>query len=321
MNSFKINFNKDILNLKWHENTYPELNSVVICHINKIDKYGINVDILDYGIEGYLTTKELSRRKIRSIGSIMNVGDIRPLIVIKVDITGDRVIIDLSNKQLDDPNYDIDILEKYYRLITMIHTWLKNIYNESEIKSKQFAPYDANDWIKIMKLTLWTESIDDIYLKFMNIKLKISNINETFELLSNQINTSSLDTILDIKPKHLDQLSDLIDNYINYEIIIKINLRLNCWSLNAIGTLKEILNNLSLIPKDVFQSQFIFDQIIINSPNYEFTIKSSNKLLMDQIFDLSIVMNESKLYKTFDQILKIISDIEYHIDILRNDIY
>jgi len=334
--------------MPWHKELYPETDTVVICRVTQIDEYGVRVSILNYGgIEGFLTTNELSRKKIKSIRSVMKVGDIKPLLVIKTEKKRDKIFIDLSNKEISNIEYEVERLEKYFKLTTIIHTWLKYIYNsryflegkyigdldesletvanfedtslkttndstnsfpidedeyedETDTSSgsgKKVFPYGSKIWSKVMDLTLWKYPVGDIYDIFMDIKMKKKTVAEAFPELISEIQRDKLDTEIDedqrieidIKDIGLNDdlnlpdtishnsLIGLIDRYINYDISVKINLKMTCWSIGSLDTIKEIIDNISMIPDRSYDSQFRFTSILINSPLYEFVIKSTNK--------------------------------------------
>ena len=149
-NKFTIKFNEKSFAMPWHANKYPDKNTVVICRIERLAEYGFTVSILNYGgISGFLAFNELSRKKIKCIRSVMKVGDIKPLVVIKKSHTRNQVHIDLSNKQLSDAEEEVDKLEKYYRLVNIFHTWLKNIYNAKHFIDGKYV-CDLTDSIQIL---------------------------------------------------------------------------------------------------------------------------------------------------------------------------
>jgi len=536
-NKFTIKFNEKLFAMPWHANDYPDKETVVICRIERLEVYGFKVSILNYGgIGAFLALNELSRKKIRSIRSIVKVGDIKPLLVIKKDYKHDQVYIDLSNKQLTNAEEEVDKLEKYYRLINIFHIWLKKIYNakhfingtyvsdlnesiqcliknddEQMLRSKNTIhnaissdsisttfenqynkdkdknnkdkdtfdadadadasadtdsdtdtendkdyndiddinnitnnkpsddmyhadfdnanykttveksfPYDTKVWQKIMACTLWKYPISDIYDKVLKIKMGSLSLGNVFpdliELLkdksfsndsvpvpiqvpvinpvinpvtnpdldpdsvsdpdsdsvsdpdSDSVSDSVSDQItnpdpdpypvtnqvtypdsdsdsdanldskndicqyieseeegevepyIDITSKDLDILLGLIDNYINYDIIIKLNLKLTSWGYKSLQTIKDILSKIKSIPDD-YQSKFSYNSIILNSPSYEFIIKSTNKALMDEIYPEGCSLEDSELGQKIINILKDYDhDIDYGIEIERNDI-
>jgi translation initiation factor 2 alpha subunit (eIF-2alpha) len=316
--SFNIPFTKNNFDLPWHQDKYPKIDTVIIGHIIDIEGYIIKVSMLNYGgIIGYMSTSELSRKKIKSIRSIIKVGDIRPLLVIKVETKHDQIYIDLSNKQLLNFDIEIDRLEKYYKLIKIIQIWIKNInnieYNQLEINNE----YNLALWLKIMNLTIWQYPFTDIYDIFMDIKIKKKTFDESFPTFIATIkNTNS-----DLKYEDIDKLLLIIDKNINYDISIKISLKLTCWSLYSLNVIKTILNDIKIIPDTFYNSDLLYSSIISNSPNYDFIIKSTNKSLIDLIYQNDCSVCDTEIGKHIIQILDNYDDIDYDIEIERKDLY
>jgi hypothetical protein len=191
-----------------------------------------------------------------------------------------------------------------------------------------------------MNLSLWTYPVGDIYDIFMDIKMKNKTICEAFPELISEIQkdnlTSEIDdeecleiTLKDIGLNNdlsvMDVISStsligLIDKYINYDINIKINLKLTCWSIGSLDTIKNIISDIASIPKNYYDSQFSFASTIINSPSYEFVIKSTNKAIMDKIYPEGASAIDSELGEHLKTILEKYSDIDYDIELERKDI-
>jgi translation initiation factor 2 alpha subunit (eIF-2alpha) len=362
MSSFKIRFNDKLFNLPWYQNTIPTKDTIIIGKVDKIDDYGVTIKILNYNkIEGYIAVNELSRKRLRTIRSIMKIGDIKPLLVINTNIKNNNLFVDLSNKQIVNTDDEIDKLEKYYRLINILHSWMKYIYKSHYFKGNYISdfnesinimiekeinkipklkscdtlyeedidednekitiiPYDIEDWKKICNLILWKESTNDIYEDFMNIKMKNKNFDDVFPELIEAIKENKLDTNMLINIEDIDRLKILIDKFINYDINIKIQIKLTCWSLNSLDTIKNIINKLNKLPDEKYDGLFNFYSVILNSPTYEFYIKSTNKYLIDKIFPEGISVGDSELGEYISNILNEFDDIEYEIEIERKDI-
>ena len=380
MNSFKIKFNDKLFNLPWYKEIIPKNDTIIIGRVFKIDDYGVSIKILNYNkIEGYIAVNELSRKKIKTIRSIMKIGDIKPLLVINSDIKNDNIYIDLSNKQMINMEDEIDKLEKYYRLINIIHTWMKYIYKSHYFKGKYISdfnesinmmiekeevihiskinssdtlndndnddneyddndnnddnenidikedridsiPYNIDDWKNICNLTLWKFSMSDIYDEFLNIKMKKKDFNDVFPELIELIKENKLETKMLINTEDIDKLIYLIDKFINYDIIIKIQIKLTCWKKNSLETIRSIIKKINKLPEEYYDGLFNFYSIILNSPMYEFNIKSTNKYLMDKMFPEGISIEDSELGEKLGIILNEFDDIEYEVEIERKDI-
>ena len=416
MIKFNTRFNEKTFNLKWYKNDIPTQGDIVICRVMKIDDC-VKVSILDYGgIEGTIHSHEISRKKIKSIRSIMKVGEIKPFRVHNIykrqDVSS-TIDIDLSNKNVGDAD-DIDTIEKYYRLISIMHIWLKNIANstnqlygkivdltesvelianinknpsinhistihnsvsvsilayddtvadagagalvptttksdtDSETESDDVAisntteldlsgatenksiPYSQDIWNKVMSLTLWKDLDDvdyDIYDLFMNIKTKKSTsgktpISESFPELIEAVSKSEIvvnHSVVD--DSDIENLVILIDRFINYNICLKVQLKLTSWSLNSLDQIKEIIANILNIPSKSYpDANLSFKSVVLNSPNYDFVIKSPNKFVMDELYSIGSTVDESKLGNLLHTVLKSYADIHYEINIEREDL-
>ena len=116
----KYSINNNIFNVPWHKNEYPEPDDIVIGYINKIEDTGLSVFILDYQKkEALMPLQELSRKKISSIRTLFKEGDIKPLLVLRVD--NKKGFIDLSNKYINMARDEIDRLEKYTVVIRIFY--------------------------------------------------------------------------------------------------------------------------------------------------------------------------------------------------------
>lgn len=126
---------------------YPEPGEVVMVQVDKEDGNGYYVSLLEYNNkQGMIFLTELSRKKIKSKKSIISIGMVMPLIVLKVD--KDKGYIDLSKKRLSED--DIEESEekfKYASYFARIGDRLTSVYNE---KYKQHITYKD-----MMNNTVW----------------------------------------------------------------------------------------------------------------------------------------------------------------------
>jgi translation initiation factor 2 subunit 1 len=78
-----------------YEPQFPEVDAPVMIQVKHIADMGAYVSLLEYNnIEGMILFSELSRRRIRSISSLIKVGRQEPSMVLRVD--RDKGYIDLS---------------------------------------------------------------------------------------------------------------------------------------------------------------------------------------------------------------------------------
>lgn len=107
-----------------YEAKYPEADDVVMVQVKSIAEMGAYVSLLEYnGIEGMILLSELSRRRIRSIGSLIKVGRQEPVMVIRVD--KEKGYIDLSKRRVSEE--DIQACEERYNKSKMVHSIMRHV--------------------------------------------------------------------------------------------------------------------------------------------------------------------------------------------------
>ncbi|KAF3544967.1 hypothetical protein DY000_02002241 [Brassica cretica] len=86
------------LECRMYESKYPEVDMAVMIQVKNIADMGAYVSLLEYNnIEGMILFSELSRRRIRSVSSLIKVGRIEPVMVLRVD--KEKGYIDLSKRR------------------------------------------------------------------------------------------------------------------------------------------------------------------------------------------------------------------------------
>ncbi|XP_047967922.1 eukaryotic translation initiation factor 2 subunit alpha homolog [Salvia hispanica] len=89
------------LECRMYEARYPEVDQAVMIQVKSMADSGAYVSLLEYNnIEGMILFSELSRRRIRSISSLIKVGRIEPVMVLRVD--KEKGYIDLSKRRVSE---------------------------------------------------------------------------------------------------------------------------------------------------------------------------------------------------------------------------
>ncbi|KAI5407701.1 hypothetical protein KIW84_053807 [Lathyrus oleraceus] len=89
------------LECRMYEARYPEVDMAVMIQVKNIADMGAYVSLLEYNnIEGMILFSELSRRRIRSVSSLIKVGRIEPVMVLRVD--KEKGYIDLSKRRVSE---------------------------------------------------------------------------------------------------------------------------------------------------------------------------------------------------------------------------
>jgi translation initiation factor 2 alpha subunit (eIF-2alpha) len=283
----KATRNMNIFKYHWYKTKYPKVDQIVICKAVKIEEIGIKFQILDYlGIEAFMPLNELSRKKIKSIRSIFKEGDIKPLLVLRVD--EENGYIDLSNKYVDMAKDDIIRLDKYSSLVNIFHKWCLYLENKGNLKFNQNIP--INLWENVLESTLWTYQTSEIYDNIMKIRTNENTILEIFPNLS------------DYDENDLLKLNKIIIESISFEININIKLKIVCWAINPILYIQNVCSNLS----DKIKSYELDSIIKSSSPIYEFVIKTNKLEIVDEFFE--------KIEDEFNKILREATDLDFTIE-------
>lgn len=216
--------NRQKFKIPWHESPFPKVDSIVIGELIQYDNDGLHFKILDYqNKEAFMPLKEMSRRKCRNVRSIFKIGDVKPLLVTCVDeITG---YIDLSNKYVDMAVDDLDRLEKQIRLINLFYEWILILQNkDSEVFNMEM---DQDRWIQVMKNSLWTAPIRDIYDDLIEIKKKNKSILDVFPRFCNIFTNEDI-----------MKFSELIQKHIQYSVQYSMKLTMESRGIQAVYTIQ-----------------------------------------------------------------------------------
>ncbi|CAA7031975.1 unnamed protein product [Microthlaspi erraticum] len=112
------------LECRMYESKYPEVDMAVMIQVKNIADMGAYVSLLEYNnIEGMILFSELSRRRIRSISSLIKVGRIEPVMVLRVD--KDKGYIDLSKRRVSEE--DIQACEERYNKSKLVHSIMRHV--------------------------------------------------------------------------------------------------------------------------------------------------------------------------------------------------
>ncbi|KAL6977508.1 hypothetical protein U1Q18_026307 [Sarracenia purpurea var. burkii] len=112
------------LECRMYEAKYPEVDMAVMIQVKNIADMGAYVSLLEYNnIEGMILFSELSRRRIRSVSSLIKVGRIEPVMVLRVD--KEKGYIDLSKRRVSEE--DIQVCEERYNKSKLVHSIMRHV--------------------------------------------------------------------------------------------------------------------------------------------------------------------------------------------------
>lgn len=97
--------------------------------MKNIAEMGAYVALLEYNnIEGMILLSELSRRRIRSISSLIKVGRQEPVMVLRVD--KEKGYIDLSKRRVSEE--DVAACEERYNKSKLVHSIMRHVAETME---------------------------------------------------------------------------------------------------------------------------------------------------------------------------------------------
>ncbi|KAL8535352.1 hypothetical protein ACS0TY_011122 [Phlomoides rotata] len=112
------------LECRMYEAKYPEVDMAVMIQVKSMADSGAYVSLLEYNnIEGMILFSELSRRRIRSISSLIKVGRIEPVMVLRVD--KEKGYIDLSKRRVSEE--DIQTCEERFNKSKLVHSIMRHV--------------------------------------------------------------------------------------------------------------------------------------------------------------------------------------------------
>ena len=102
----------------------------VMIQVKNIADMGAYVSLLEYNnIEGMILFSELSRRRIRSVSSLIKVGRTEPVMVLRVD--KEKGYIDLSKRRVSEE--DIQACEERYNKSKLVHSIMRHVAETLDI--------------------------------------------------------------------------------------------------------------------------------------------------------------------------------------------
>lgn len=125
-----MSMNPPNLECRMYESRYPEVDMAVMIQVKTIADMGAYVSLLEYNnIEGMILFSELSRRRIRSVSSLIKVGRQEPVMVLRVD--KEKGYIDLSKRRVSEE--EIQGCEERYNKSKLVHSIMRHVAETMEI--------------------------------------------------------------------------------------------------------------------------------------------------------------------------------------------
>ena len=141
-----------LVNCRFYENSYPNVDDLVMVQVRQIAEMGAYVKLLEYdNIEGMILLSELSRRRIRSINKLIRVGRNEVVVVLRVDPDKgtffmrdfiDLGYIDLSKRRVSPE--DVAKCEERYQKAKAVHSIMRHVAEKAKVPLEEL--YEAIGW-------------------------------------------------------------------------------------------------------------------------------------------------------------------------------
>lgn len=195
----------------FYPSKYPTAGEVVMTKITKITDLGVYVELLEYkNIEGLIVVGELSKKKIKSVASLVKIGRMEAAMVIRVD--NEKGYIDLSRKKVSSEDYKACIQK--YNQNKMAHSVMileckqrgcdiKDLYAEYFEKSQNTSLYHF--FVKVLRNEIEDKIAESVKKKFNLAKYKIR---ADVEVISHNIGVDAVKEAL-MAGKNVDKKVDI----------------------------------------------------------------------------------------------------------------
>jgi translation initiation factor 2 alpha subunit (eIF-2alpha) len=262
----KISKSLDKFQYPWYREEYPEIDSIVIGRVKSITDMGLFFELLDYQFrDAFMPLNQVSKKKFKSVRSIFKIGDIKPVLVLRID--DQKGYIDLSNKYIEMATEDISRIERYASIITVFLDWLKHVVNKDKKTDDPFiVNIDSKLWTKIMEITVWKYPKSEIYQLMKDISTNQSTVQIAFPELYKAIDGL-------IEHDDLIMLDQCIKSAFKIEVSLHLKIKLIVLSIHSISVIQNICHEI----RNKFESDGYSVFLDITCPFYEFIIKDSNK--------------------------------------------
>ncbi|KAI0524366.1 hypothetical protein KFK09_003733 [Dendrobium nobile] len=225
--------NSPNLECRMYEARFPEVDTAVMIQVKSIAEMGAYVSLLEYNnIEGMIPFNELSRRRIRSVNSLIRVGRQEPAMVVRVD--RDKGYIDLSKRRVSEE--DVHACEERYNKSKLVHSIMRHVSETVGIDLEDL--YIHIGW--------------PLYRKFGHafeaFKLIVSDPDSVLEPLTKEVKEVGSDgqEVTKVEPALTEELKDALVKNIRRRMTpqplkIRADIEMKCFQFDGVLHIKEAM--------------------------------------------------------------------------------
>ncbi|XP_074295135.1 eukaryotic translation initiation factor 2 subunit alpha homolog [Silene latifolia] len=221
------------LECRMYEAKYPEVDMAVMIQVKYIAELGAYVSLIEYNnIEGMILLSELSKRRIRSVNSLIKVGRIEPVMVLRVD--KDKGYIDLSKRRVSEE--DIANCEERYNKSKLVHSIMRHVAETVSI--------DLED--------LYVRIAWPLYRKyghaFEAFKTVVTDPDSVLDQLTYQVKTTGPDgkEVTEVLPAVTPEIKDALIKIVRrrmtpHPLKIRADIELKCFHFDGVLHIKDAM--------------------------------------------------------------------------------
>lgn len=230
------------LECRMYESRYPDVDMAVMIQVKTIADMGAYVSLLEYNnIEGMILFSELSRRRIRSISSLIKVGRTEPVMVLRVD--RERGYIDLSKRRVSDE--DKEACEERYNKSKLVHSIMRHVAETVGVDLEEL--YVNIGW--------------PLYKKhghaFEAFKIVVTDPDSVFDALTREVKETGPDgvEVTKVVPAVSEELKDAFLKDIRRRMTpqpmkIRADIELKCFQFDGVLHIKEAMKKAEAVGTD-----------------------------------------------------------------------
>ncbi|KAL2333438.1 hypothetical protein Fmac_014651 [Flemingia macrophylla] len=234
------------LECRMYEARYPEVDMAVMIQVKNIADMGAYVSLLEYNnIEGMILFSELSRRRIRSVSSLIKVGRIEPVMVLRVD--KEKGYIDLSKRRVSEE--DIQACEERYNKSKLVHSIMRHVAETLNIDLEfLFVELNSNGFVQELYIHIGWPLYRKYGHAFEAFKIIVTDPDTVLNTLTREVKEVGPDgqEVTKVVPAVSEEVKDSLVKNIRRRMTpqplkIRADIEMKCFQFDGVIHIKEAM--------------------------------------------------------------------------------